>query len=164
MSNIDKQALREAAEKATSGKWERGDGNGNGGELHVYCDDALGSAVCEMTSEYNAIPKYQRINNLNFIAAANPATVLALLDELERKEEQRANWFQVAEKLGADLDAAERRIAEMEARDKPKFVQCWSCKHDIEVLAIADCDGYCPRCAAPIDLDDEPYAAAGKGE
>lgn len=83
MSNIDKRALREAAEKATSGKWERGDGNGNGGELLVYCDDALGSAVCEMTSEYNAIPKYQRINNLNFIAAANPATVLALLDELE---------------------------------------------------------------------------------
>lgn len=64
----------------------------------------------------------------------------------------------------AKLEAAEKRIAELEARDKPKFVQCWSCKHDIEVLAIADCDGYCPRCAAPIDLDDEPYAAAGKGE
>lgn len=90
MSNIDKQALREAAEKATSGKWERGDGNGNGGDLLVYCDDALGSAVCEMTSEYNAIPKYQRINNLNFIAAANPATVLALLDELEAKDKRIA--------------------------------------------------------------------------
>ncbi|EOD9027538.1 ead/Ea22-like family protein [Enterobacter hormaechei] len=62
------------------------------------------------------------------------------------------------------LTAAEKRIAELEVRDKPKFVQCWSCKHDIEALAIADCDGYCPRCAAPIDLDDEPYAAAGKGE
>lgn len=91
MSNIDKRALREAAERATSGKWERGDGNGNGGELLVYSDDALGSAVCEMTSEYNAIPKYQRINNLNFIAAANPATVLGLLDELEAKDAQIAN-------------------------------------------------------------------------
>lgn len=40
--------------------------------------------------------------------------VKTLLDELERKEEQRANWFQMAEKLGADLDAAERRIAELE--------------------------------------------------
>ena len=95
MTALNKQALREATEKATSGKWERGDGNGNGGELLVYCDDALGSAVCEMTSEYNAIPKYQRINNLNFIAAANPTTVLALLDELE---------------------SAEKRIAELEAR------------------------------------------------
>lgn len=67
-------------------------------------------------------------------------TLLALLDEME---------------------AAEKRIAELEARDKPKFVKCWSCKHDIEVLAIVDCDGYCPRCAAPIDLDDEPYAGIG---
>lgn len=63
-----------------------------------------------------------------------------------------------------ELEAKDKRIAELEARDKPKFVQCWSCKHDIEILAIADCDGYCPRCAAPIDLDDDPYAAAGKGE
>ncbi|WP_258305424.1 ead/Ea22-like family protein [Salmonella enterica] len=61
--------------------------------------------------------------------------------------------------------AYRNRIAELEARDEPKFVKCWSCKHDIEVLAIVDCDGYCPRCAAPIDLDDEPYAGIGvKGE
>lgn len=39
--------------------------------------------------------------------------VLALLDELEAKEEQRANWFQMAQKLGEDLDAAEKRIAEL---------------------------------------------------
>ncbi|WP_320731625.1 hypothetical protein [Enterobacter roggenkampii] len=38
----------------------------------------------------------------------------ALLDELERKEEQRANWFQMAQKLGSELDAAEKRIAELE--------------------------------------------------
>ncbi|HHW4012780.1 TPA: hypothetical protein ACTVAH_003533 [Citrobacter freundii] len=62
-------------------------------------------------------------------------------------------------------EAAEKRIAELQARDKPKFVKCWSCKHDIEVLAIVDCDGYCPRCAAPIDLDDEPCAGIGvKGD
>ncbi|EGB2280972.1 ead/Ea22-like family protein [Salmonella enterica] len=36
----------------------------------------------------------------------------ALLDELETKEEQRANWFQMAQKLGEDLDAAEKRNAE----------------------------------------------------
>lgn len=39
--------------------------------------------------------------------------VLALLDEVETKEEQRANWFQMAQKLGEDLDAAEKRIAEL---------------------------------------------------
>lgn len=36
----------------------------------------------------------------------------ALLDELETKEEQRANWFQMAQKLGEDLDATEKRNAE----------------------------------------------------
>lgn len=37
---------------------------------------------------------------------------LSLLDELDVKEEQHANWFQMAQKLGEDLDAAEKRIAE----------------------------------------------------
>lgn len=40
--------------------------------------------------------------------------VLALVEALELKEEQRANWFQMAQKLGEDLDAAEKRIAELE--------------------------------------------------
>lgn len=42
---------------------------------------------------------------------------LSLLDELDVKEEQRANWFQMAQKLGEDLEAAERRIAETDQRN-----------------------------------------------
>lgn len=42
--------------------------------------------------------------------------VLAMVEALECKEEQRANWFQMAQKLGEDLDAAEKRIAELESR------------------------------------------------
>ena len=79
------QSMKAAAEKATPGQWERGDGK-HGGELLVYCDDALGSAVCEATSEYNAIPKYQRIYNLDFIAMANPANILALVEALEKAQ------------------------------------------------------------------------------
>lgn len=41
---------------------------------------------------------------------------VALVEALERKEEQRANWFQMAQKLGEDLDSAEKRIAELESR------------------------------------------------
>lgn len=88
------QRMKAAADKATPGQWERGDGK-HGSELLVYCDDALGSAVCEATSEYNAIPKYQRIDNLDFIAMANPANILALVEALEK---------------------AQRRIAELESR------------------------------------------------
>ncbi|MFM8182387.1 ead/Ea22-like family protein [Klebsiella pneumoniae] len=88
------QSLKAAAEKATPGQWERGDGK-HGGELLVYCDDALGSAVCEATSEYNAIPKYQRIDNLDFIAMSNPANVLLLVEALEKAQAINA----AAEKL-----------------------------------------------------------------
>lgn len=42
--------------------------------------------------------------------------VLALVEALELKEEQRANWSLMAQKLGEDLDAAEKRIAELESR------------------------------------------------
>jgi len=45
-----------------------------------------------------------------------PDKILALVEALELKEEQRANWFQMAQKLGEDLDAAEKRIAELESR------------------------------------------------
>lgn len=41
---------------------------------------------------------------------------LSLVEALELKEEQRANWFQMAQKLGEYLDAAEKRIAELESR------------------------------------------------
>ncbi|CAH6035521.1 hypothetical protein [Citrobacter koseri] len=43
------------------------------------------------------------------------------------------------------------------AEPAPLTVQCWSCRDEIEVSAIGDCDGYCPKCNSPIDLDEEPY-------
>ncbi|HBY8225922.1 TPA: hypothetical protein MJF06_003469 [Klebsiella pneumoniae] len=51
-----------------------------------------------------------------FHSLANPANIIALVEALELKEEQRVNWFQMAQKLGEDLDAAEKRIAELEYR------------------------------------------------
>ena len=38
-------------------------------------------------------------------------------------------------------------------------VTCWSCRNEVEISAIGDCDGYCPKCDAPIDLDEEPYTS-----
>ncbi|EMB4312466.1 TPA: hypothetical protein ACXJR6_003699 [Klebsiella aerogenes] len=40
----------------------------------------------------------------------------ALVEALETKEEQRANWFQMAQKLGDELDVTERHVAELESR------------------------------------------------
>lgn len=114
MSNIDKRALREAAEKATPGPWYVHDKPCEDGNYGIDTSDKeyLAEAVVWWGFARQSI---WREEDAKHIAAANPATVLALLDELERKEEQRANWFQMAEKLGADLDAAEKRIAELES-------------------------------------------------
>lgn len=102
MSNIDKRALREVAERATPGNWRRTSSLFNGITVTPF------SLCGEEVTLAHTVEK----RDAEFIAAANPATMLALLDELETKEEQRANWFQMAQKLGEDLDAAERHIAE----------------------------------------------------
>lgn len=82
MSNIDKRALREAAEKATPGLWVYLPQN-TSIEYDYGSDDSQGSVTYMDSGDFT-----QKQTDLNgaFIAAANPATVLALLDELEAKD------------------------------------------------------------------------------
>ena len=83
MSNIDKRGLREAAEKATKGRWA------------VEFDDEIYSTDGVNHEQIAMVFSENEARDAAFIAAANPATVLAMLDELE---------------------SAEKRIAELEAR------------------------------------------------
>lgn len=96
MSNIDKQALREAAEKAIS---EEGETWWNEEQLASDYGLALHKA------------------DAKFIAAANPATVLALLDELEAKD-NRIN------RLEAIVAVAEQRNALMREWKRALKVPC----------------------------------------
>ncbi|EEX2766906.1 ead/Ea22-like family protein [Escherichia coli] len=84
MSNIDKRALREAAEKATPGVWVYLPKN-TSIEYDYGSDDSQGSITYMDSGDFT-----QKQTDLNgaFIAAANPATVLALLDELEAAEKK----------------------------------------------------------------------------
>ncbi|AXD33986.1 ead/Ea22-like family protein [Salmonella enterica] len=84
MSEINYQALRIAAENATPGEWRTDD-------YGVIADAGLNANyyIASCSGPDNRA-------NKRFMAAANPATVLALLDELE---------------------AAEKRITELEARE-----------------------------------------------
>lgn len=77
MSNIYKQALRTAAENATPGEWCTDDYHG------VIADAGLNANyyIASCSGPDNR-------HNKRFIAAANPATVLALLDELEAAEKK----------------------------------------------------------------------------
>lgn len=127
MSNIDKRALREAAEKAT-GAHDR---------LSVMPADDIFDISLHEGTQLDA-----DITDLNsFNEAANPATVLALLDELE---------------------AAEQRIAELEASHS-NLREAMAGIHNT-ITAGGD---YTPL-AAILNSSKRAYeesaAAAGKGE
>ncbi len=95
MSNIDKHALREAAEKATPGNWWI-DSHGqamvsfiDNDVLEVFATDNKRAAVRH--DDTCNLSRWRNDNDATFIATADPATVLALLDELEAKDAQIAN-------------------------------------------------------------------------
>ena len=105
MSNIDKRALREAAEKAGSDKWQAKKING---DFYVIRNGSYEKQ--HGFTSYQPIAEIEHKPVRDFVAAANPATVLALLDELDAKDRQIAE-------LELKLEAAEKRIAELEARE-----------------------------------------------
>ncbi|EHW0965238.1 ead/Ea22-like family protein [Escherichia coli O157] len=97
MSKIDYQALREAAEKATCGEWslEYGEGRFDGDDALIHREAAGYIPICRIEgahpeSGFDEDFQMEQQANAEFIAAANPATVLALLDELEAAEKRNA--------------------------------------------------------------------------
>ncbi|HAW0830012.1 TPA: DUF551 domain-containing protein [Escherichia coli] len=101
MTKINYQALREKAEKATCGVWslEYGEGRFDGDDALIHREAAGYIPICRIEgahpeSGFDEDFQMEQQANAEFIAAANPATVLALLGELE---------------------AAKKRIAELEA-------------------------------------------------
>ncbi|HCJ8829465.1 TPA: ead/Ea22-like family protein [Escherichia coli] len=131
MSKIDYQALREKAEKATCGVWslEYGEGRFDGDDALIHREAAGYIPICRIEgahpeSGFDEDFQIEQQANAEFIAAANPATVLALLDERERNQQYIKRRDQENEdialtvgKLRVELEAAEKRIAELEARE-----------------------------------------------
>nr|WP_213808143.1 ead/Ea22-like family protein [Escherichia coli] len=109
MSKIDYQALREAAEKATWGDWDS-------------YKPHRGARGYEVRLSSQAIAQHVLKNNAEFIAAFNPKIALALLDERERnqqyikhRDQENENIALTVGRLRVELEAAKKRIAELEA-------------------------------------------------
>ncbi|EMM0835519.1 ead/Ea22-like family protein [Enterobacter ludwigii] len=83
--NVDKQALRKAAEKAGADEWRAFiDAKSKTYAVHTPGDNRCGDVV-----KWAGFDGQQKAaNKARFIAAANPATVMALLDELEAKDKR----------------------------------------------------------------------------
>ncbi|EFR3754389.1 ead/Ea22-like family protein [Salmonella enterica] len=119
--NIDKRALREVAEKATKGPWKLfSDIDTKTFSIHTprdkRCENVIkwGGFDCQKNAKANA----------EFIAAFNPKVALALLDENIQLQREKDAIEAVALALRDDmrqarekLEAAERSIAELEARE-----------------------------------------------
>ncbi|WP_137419805.1 ead/Ea22-like family protein, partial [Escherichia coli] len=112
MSEINYQALREAAEKATKGQWA------------VEFDDEIYSTDGVNHEQIAMVFSENESRDAAFIAAANPATVLALLDELERNQQYIKRRDQENEdialtvgKLRVELEAAEKRNAKLQSEN-----------------------------------------------
>ncbi|HDT2505196.1 TPA: ead/Ea22-like family protein [Enterobacter hormaechei subsp. oharae] len=158
MSNLDKQALRTAAENATPGEWCADDYHG------VIADAGLNANyyIASCSGPDNRA-------NKRFIAAANPATVLALLDELAFLDKRNAElnsklerWAVDRAQSASELDDAEKRIAELEA-SHGNLREAMAGIHN----TITGGGAYTPLAAilnASKRAYEESAAAAGKGE
>lgn len=114
MTALNKQALREAAEKAGKDKWQAKKING---DFYVI---RSGSYIkqCGITS-YQPIAEIDHKPVRDFVAMVNPATTLALLDENLQLQREKDAIEAVALALRDDmrqarelLEAAEKRNAE----------------------------------------------------
>ncbi|MED9649755.1 ead/Ea22-like family protein [Escherichia marmotae] len=126
MSEIDYQALRAKAEKATCGAWslEYGEGRFDGDDALIHRKAAGYIPICRIEgahpeSGFDEDFQMEQQANAEFIAAANPATVLALLDERERNQQYIKRRDQENEeialtvgKLRVELETAKSKLNE----------------------------------------------------
>ncbi|EAS0895138.1 ead/Ea22-like family protein [Salmonella enterica] len=107
MSNIDKQALREVAERATPGNWRRTSSLFNGITVTQF------SLCGEEVTLAHTVEK----RDAEFIAAANPRTMLALLDENIQLQREKDAIEAVALALRDDMRQAREQLEESEKRN-----------------------------------------------
>lgn len=123
MTALNKQALREAAEKATCGVWslEYGEERFDAGDALIHREVVGYLPICRIEgahpeSGFDEDFQMEQQANAEFIAAANPATVLALLDELEKMQAQSSKWCEAFHKAVSVGARYEERIAELELK------------------------------------------------
>ncbi|EFI2356557.1 ead/Ea22-like family protein [Escherichia coli] len=162
MSKIDYQALRAKAEKATCGEWslEYGEGRFDGDDALIHREVVGYLPICRIEgahpeSGFDEDFQMEQQANAEFIAAASPATVLALLDELERNQQYIKRRDQENEdialtvgKLRVELEGKDRKIANLTAeRDALREGEMGDARHsntraaaDIYFQLVEECE------------------------
>lgn len=131
MSNIDKCALREVAEKATPGNWRRTSSLFNGITVTPF------SLCGEEVMLAHTVEK----RDAEFIAAANPATMLALLDENIQLQREKDAIEAVALALRDDMRQAREQLAALTAEPVSQTYELPELIEGMEVsVDVSTCD------------------------
>lgn len=159
MSKIDHQALREAAERATPAM-ER--------LLMLPVDDDLLSE--QELKDYGV--DIDELNAFKFLAG--PETVLALLDELDKKQQyiklrdqENEDIALTVGKLRVELEAAKKRMTEQSAivAAAEKLVRCKGRYHsELNYRALAKLFGVVTPDLPPLEHENVHYADAAEVE
>jgi hypothetical protein len=80
----DYERLRELAVSATDGPWDT-----EASPLMVHCNDLTGQRIADCTNDLTFHTDEQKAANAAYIAEANPATIKALLSELDALKAER---------------------------------------------------------------------------
>ncbi|EJJ0532765.1 ead/Ea22-like family protein [Salmonella enterica] len=168
MSNIDKQVLRKAAEKADSGEWSYEEFNRmdlpGGAHIRINGRDAI---YC-LKKPVGGVEQSRAVTA--FIAAFNPKVALALLDENLQLQREKDAIEAVALALRDDmrqarekLEAAERSMAEQSAivAAAEKLVRCKGRYHsELNYRALAKLFGVITPDLPPLVHENVHYAEA----
>ncbi|MHA9129190.1 ead/Ea22-like family protein [Klebsiella pneumoniae] len=106
------QSMKAAAEKATPGEWVYFPKN-TSIEYDVGSDESQGAILYVDSGDFT---QAQTDRNGEFIALANPANILALVEALEKAQQTEKTLESRNRRLDGINTAAEKRIAELEFR------------------------------------------------
>lgn len=120
MTNLDLTRLRELAEKASPGPWF------HTGGTHIR-EKSGSNYVCDSYGE----------KDRDFIEAANPATILALLDEIESLQHTLATCRDKCRRLEKEADWLAKEMGSCNKEDTPE------CSYPFPDYLTQDC---CPIC------------------
>ena len=133
MKALNKQALREAANAANIASW---------GKWESY-KPHKGARGYEVKVGAKAVAQHCLKVDSAFIAAANPSTVLALLDELEAAEERYEDMLRQARSFREAHDSASELIRRLERNKlivKLPTTKLWAgkvaCYEASEIIAV----------------------------
>lgn len=137
----DVAELRRLAEAATPGPWEAfGAADGRRGERWLGVTTDMRATESARAGDVFAAQDCTRQDAL-FIAAANPAAVLGLLDHLAHMREARDNARAEVERLTALVDAVREYAAARQANiDHGPLLSARKAAHDALLAALARLD------------------------